>query len=234
MKEFKKTRYYKYTLAFGSVLLLVLFLYGCNNSPNHIIAPPPDIDNFGVSAYSTPDTFDAIGGTLELDSVKILIKDIKVIDQGNSENNFKTGPYVMYLGLNYFVNTIDTGYIPEGTYDKIKFEIHKPNNNDPLPDPEFRDSLGNYSVIAKGRYNGLPFVYKSKKSAHQFLTLPDSIIVTAIGKTNVTLSVNPYTWFISNGMYLDPNLPANENDIDNNIKDSFKAFKDDDKNGIPD
>ncbi len=234
MKEFKKIRSYQYTLLFGVLLLIALFIYGCNNSPNYIIAPPPDIDNFGVSAYSTPDTFDAVGGTLELDSVKILIKDIKVIDRSNGENNFKTGPFVMYLGLNYFVNTIDTGYIPEGTYDKIKFEIHKPNNNDPLPDPEFRDSLGNYSVIAKGRYNGLPFVYKSKKSAHQFLTFPDSIVVTAIGKTNVTLSVNPYTWFISNGIYLDPNLPANENDIDNNIKDSFKAFKDDDKNGIPD
>ena len=37
---------------------------------------------------------------------------------------------------------------------------------------------------------------------------------------------------------MDPFDPANMNDIDNNIKDNiklnFKAFKDDDKNGIPD
>ena len=117
---------------------------------------------------------------------------------------------------------------------KIKFEIHKPNNNDPIPDPEFRDAQGNYSVIAKGSYNGVPFIYKSKKSAHQILSFPNNLVITESAKTNVTLKVNPYTWFISNGVYLDPTDTANENDIDNNIKDSFKAFKDDDKNGIPD
>ena len=220
-------------LLFGIVVLglLVLFqfLQGCNDD---IFAPPPDVDNFGISTYSTADTVD--NDILVLDSVKILIKDIKVIVADTNGNNFKTGPYVLYLNLNSSVNGIDTGYLSAGTYQKIKFEIHKPNNNDPIPDPEFRDSAGNYSAIAKGRFNGISFVYKSKKSAHQFLTFPTGIVITNEGKTNVTLSVNPYTWFIKNGLYLDPNLPANENDIDNNIKDSFKAFKDDDKNGIPD
>jgi hypothetical protein len=50
--------------------------------------------------------------------------------------------------------------------------------------------------------------------------------------------VKPYIWFIKNGLYLDPRDTANSNDIDNNIKDNinnnFKAFKDDDKNGLPD
>jgi hypothetical protein len=50
--------------------------------------------------------------------------------------------------------------------------------------------------------------------------------------------VRPYIWFIKDGAYLDPNNPANSNDIDNNIKNNinhnFKAFKDDDRNGVPD
>jgi hypothetical protein len=50
--------------------------------------------------------------------------------------------------------------------------------------------------------------------------------------------VRPYIWFIKNDVYLDPRDPANSNDIDNNIKDNiknnFKAFKDNDRNGIPD
>ena len=50
--------------------------------------------------------------------------------------------------------------------------------------------------------------------------------------------VRPYIWFLKNGAYLDPRDPANSNDIDNNIKDNiknnFKAFKDDDRNGLPD
>ena len=213
------------------LLIQFVFLSGCDS--NSIIAPPSDEDNFSMSVYSTPDTTDGFN-ILELDSAKILIKDIKLNVASSGESNFKTGPFVFYLNLASSVNTIDTGYIPAGSYDKIKFEIHKPNANDTIPDPEFRDSLGTYSVIAKGRYNGIAFTYKSKKSAHQILDFPEALVITSTGKTNVTLSVNPYTWFIESGIYLDPNLTANENDIDNNIKDSFKAFKDDDKNGIPD
>lgn len=223
------------SIILGVFLIIMFFIgSGCNTDPNMIISPPPDIDNFGVSTFSTPDTTSDRQGIFILDSAKILIKDIKLNVAGGSENNFKVGPYVAYLSLASVVNIVDTGFIPAGTYDKIKFEIHKPNNNDPIPDPEFRDSNGNYSVIAKGSYNGIPFIYRSKKSAHQILTTPNVFVVTESGKTNITLSVNPYSWFISNGVYLDPLDPANENDIDNNIKDSFKAFKDDDKNGIPD
>ena len=43
---------------------------------------------------------------------------------------------------------------------------------------------------------------------------------------------------MKNGAFLDPKDPANSNDIDNNIKDNinhnFKAFRDNDRNGIPD
>ena len=229
--NYKPSRWLSVLFCILSVSLLA-FISGCNTDPNYIFAPPPDIDNFGVSSYSTSDTVDS--GILEIDLAKVLIKDIKVNVSGSGESNFKTGPYVMILGLNSIVNTIDTGYLPAGTYDKLKVEIHKPKNNDPIPDPEFRDSLGTYSVIVKGRFNGIGFTYKSKKTANLILTFPDAIIVTESGKTNVTVSVNPYTWFIQSGIYLDPSLPGNENTIDNNIKDSFKAFKDDDKNGIPD
>lgn len=218
---------------FGIISIsLLTIISGCNTDPSFIFAPPPDIDNFSVSSYSTSDTVD--NAILEIDLAKVLIKDIKVNVSGAGENNFKTGPYVMLFALNSLVSTVDTGYLAPGTYDKIKFEIHKPNSNETIPDPEFRDSLGTYSVIVKGRFNGTPFVYKSKKSAHLILTFPSLITVTESIKTNTTLSVNPYTWFINGGIYLDPSLPGNENTIDNNIKASFKAFKDDDKNGIPD
>ncbi len=221
------------TFIFGiSLILLFVFGTGCNTNPNMIIAPPPDIDNFGVSSYSTSDTALSDNNILVLDSAKILIKDIKLA--GGGEGSFVTGPYVVYLGLDSRVTTIDTGYLQPGTYTVIKFEIHKPNANDPIPDPEFIDTEGTYSVIAKGRYNGLPFVYKSKRNVNEILTMPNSIIVTETGQTNVTLKVSPYTWFIDGGAFLDPTDPSNESHIDNNIRDSFEAFKDDDKNGIPD
>ena len=133
---------------------------------------------------------------------------------------------------------ITSAIIPEGDYDKVKFEIHKLNDNEALPDPEFADSNGRYSVIVKGRYLGNQFVYKSSKSAHQILNFPVNVSVSSASKSYVTLLVKPYIWFLNNGVYLDPSNPANSNDIDNNIKNNFKnclkAFKDGDRNGVPD
>lgn len=219
-------------LMFGGIaLILVFFVSGCSESPVNSSAS----DNFELSSYASTSSDNNNGGDiLVITSAKVLIKDIKLNVSGSGENNFKTGPYVLYLDLNSSVNALTTGLIPVGTYDKIKFEIHKPNNNDPIPDPDFRDGLGNYSVIVAGSFNGTSFTYKSKKSAHQMLNMNNELVMTDVGKTNITLTVNPYNWFLSGGVYLDPNIASNENDIDNNIKASFKAIIDKDKNGIPD
>ena len=214
----------------GLALILVLFISGCSDSPVNSSAG----DNLELSSYNSATADNTGGDVLVLTSAKVLIRDIKLNVSGSGENNFKTGPYVLYLDLNSSVNTMTAGIIPEGTYDKIKFEIHKPNNNDSIPDPEFRDELGNYSVIVRGTFNGTAFTYKSKKSAHQMLNINNELVMTETGKTNVTLTVDPYSWFLSGGVYLDPSIASNENDIDNNIKASFKAIIDKDKNGIPD
>ena len=195
-------------------------------------------DNLEFSYITSSDTADNIGN-LVLDTVKILLKDIKLnVANSSDSTNFKTGPYVLYLNFNTGVNTIGSGYIPVGTYDKIQFEVHKLNTNEIVPDPEFNDGTNTYSVIAKGTYNGVRFVFKSDKSAKQKLNFPNSLVVTET-KSNITLHIMPYVWFIdSNNQYMDPNNPLNHNTIDdnikNNIKENFKAFKDNDKNGIPD
>jgi len=177
---------------------------------------------------------------LILDTVKILVKDIKLDLNTTSDDStdFQIGPFVIFLNLSSNINLISSAIIPAGTYDKIKFEVHKLNDNEPVPDPEFADANGRYSVVVKGTYLGNYFVYKSTKSAHQILHFPIFVPITASYLSNVTMIVKPYIWFIKNGAYLDPREPANSNDIDNNIKDNinnnFKAFKDDDRNGIPD
>lgn len=221
-------------LIFLVTALSVNIFTGCNDDS---VTPPAD--NFDFSGMSTPDTSDAPINDLQLDTVKILLKDIKlnVSDSGDS-TNFKVGPLVLKLNLNSSLNTISSAYIPPGTYDKVKFEVHKLAGSELPPDPEFVDGNGRYSVIVKGSYRGFSFVYKSDKSAHQKLDFPNSLIVTSAGKSNITLHVRPYIWFVKNGVYLDPRIPANANDIDNNIKNNinnnFKAFKDNDRNGLPD
>lgn len=192
--------------------------------------------NFSFSSSARPDTLDARTiDTLIIDSAKILIKDIKLNGSGSADTAFFAGgPYVLNLKPDSSVNVVSVGVLTAGLYDKVKFEIHKPAPNEVPPDPEFADSNGTYSAIVKGKFNGTTFIYRSKKSAHQIVSLGGTVFIVYEFGTNVTLLVKPYRWFLENGNYLNPLDSANENDIDNNIKDSFKAFKDNDGNGIPD
>ena len=198
-------------------------------------------NNLDVSYIGATDTADH-AGNLILDTVKILLKDIKLNAASTDDStNFRTGPFVLYINLSNpaILQTIGSAYIPPGTYGKIKFEVHKLEGGESVPDPEFADSTNTYSVVAKGTFNGARFVYKSDKSAKQQLAFPNSLTVTTTS-SNVTIKIEPYIWFIDQGtgMYLDPTLPSNHNNIDNNIKNNinanFKAFKDNDKNGLPD
>lgn len=219
--------------ALAAIFSLVIIFASCSDN-----SVTTQTDNLSFSYTGTRDTADNVG-VLVLDTVKILLKDIKLnTANSNDSTNFKTGPYVLTLNLNTIVSTVGSAYIPVGTYDKVKFEVHKLNSTEPVPDPEFIDSVDSYSVVVKGTFNGVRFVYKSDKSAKQQLSFPNSLVVTTTS-SNITLKIYPYLWFIDgNNMYIDPSDPNNRNTIDNNIKDNikgnFKAFKDNDKNGIPD
>ena len=225
----KKTLFYS---SFLFLSLLMIFLYaGCDTTST-------EADNLDLSSYGTRTIADA-ADTLTLDTVKILIQDIKLnVANSSDSTNFKVGPFVYFLNFNTNVNLMTTAYIPQGNYDKIKFEIHKLNDNETPPDPEFVDNNGRYSTVVKGWFNGAYFIYKSTASVHQKLNFPTSIYPTQDARTNITLKAEPYKWFYKNGVLLDPNNPANVNDIDNNIKnnvnDNLKAFRDNDRNGIPD
>lgn len=230
----KKSIYkHKISVLIFAILFSAGGYYGCNESSTN----PTQSDNLSFSSTSSTDSIGDSQNILILDTVKILIKDIKLNVANNNQDsvNFKVGPYVLFLDLTSGVTTISSAIIPAGEYQKIKFEIHKLNNNEPPPDPEFTEG---YSVIVKGWYTGSYFIYKSTKSAHQILNFPTAVPISLASATNITLVVRPYIWFISNGVYLDPTVAANSNDIDNNIKNNvnnnFRAFRDNDRNGVPD
>jgi hypothetical protein len=219
-------------------LISAVGFYGCGQS-----VTPTLTDNLSFSVMSSMDSVgDSQQDILVLDTVKVLIKDIKLnVANGNQDStNFRVGPFVLFLNMSGAVKTITSSFIPAGEYEKIKFEVHKLNSDEVIPDPEFADAGNRYSVIVKGTYLGERFVFKSDKSAHQLLSFPNTLTipVNADVPLNITMIIKPYIWFIEDGVYLDPREISNSNDIENNIKDNinqnFKAFRDNDKNGISD
>jgi hypothetical protein len=230
MKTFiKKTKLFLIPLFAAAVMFAA---NGCDK----VLAP--QADNVDFSVMSTDDTVD--NPILVLTAVKLLIKDIKlnVANGIGDSTNFKVGPYILYLDMSSTVNIVSMATIPAGTYDKVRFMVHKLGDNETVTDPEFADANGRYSVVVRGLFAGIPFVYKSTKSAHQKLTFPGQLQVSLSGKSNITLQVKPYLWFRTGGTFIDPSNPNNRSVIDNNIKENinnnFKAFVDNDRNGQPD
>ena len=185
-------------------------------------------------SFSPPGTILKIADdTIQLDTVKILLRDIKIKNQsGNDEMNIKVGPFVVYLNLNGVTTNFAVNNVPPGSYDRIRFRVHTLEDSETPPDPEFKDGSLRYSVIVKGLFNSAPFIYKSKKSAHQDIKLETPLVVEENSAANLTITVDPLSWFYKDNILMDPANPANENDIDNNIEHSFKkCFRDDDGDG---
>lgn len=169
---------------------------------------------------------------------KALITEIELeTEPSGTSHEIHISPVVIYFNTGGQIVSVAAGNLPSGSWNKIKLKIHKPEDTEPIPDPEFREGTsGNqrYSFIIKGTYNGNPFVYKSRKSAGIIINL-NAPLNTGNGSRNITLLVNPSLWFINNGNVLDPGNSSNDDLIDDNLKNSFKrAFRDDNKDGQPD
>jgi hypothetical protein len=223
----------KLTLLSTSAAILMLFTFtACDTSEN---------TNGTVSLSFSKSTtlLKTTDSAIELDTIKILIRDIKIKSKsGTDSTNIKVGPFVVKLNLLGTTTDFAISGIPANSYDRIKFEIHKIEASETLSDPEFREGTDEslrYSVIVKGKYNTVPFIYKSRKSAKQDLHLETPVTVDENGVANLTITVDPFTWFVDGTNTLDPTNPANENDIDNKIKESFKkAFRDNNHDGNED
>ncbi|MBN8547088.1 MAG: hypothetical protein J0L60_13235 [Ignavibacteria bacterium] len=224
----------KLTLLTMSAILMVLVAPGCKDNSTGT-APG---DNVTVSMAKENSISKIPAEVLVLDTVKILLRDIKFSKPTGDSSNVKIGPMVIKLNLNGTPTEFAAGRIDATDYGKIKFRIHKLEDTELVPDPEFIDGFSpalRYSVIVKGRLNGIPFIYKSSKSAKQEVDFKKVLRFANDQRTNVTLFVDVNTWFLKGTAFLDPTNAANFNDIDNNIKDSFKkAYRDNDKNGIED
>ena len=110
-----------------TIIISAAGFYGCSDT----VTNPTYTDNLSFSAMSSTDSTGDSQNILVLDTVKILIKDIKLNVSNNNQDstNFKTGPFVIFINLTSNINLITSAIIPSGSYDKIKFEVHKLNLN---------------------------------------------------------------------------------------------------------
>lgn len=218
-------------------VILLVFAAGCSDDSSITNTTGSGSDNLSVSVKSDETALDN-PADLVITEAKALITEVELeTEPSGISQHIRISPFVVNYNMTGTLITMASANLPSGSYNKIKFKIHKPEDNETIPDPEFRTgSSGNerYSFIIKGTYNGTSFVYRSRKSADLVINL-SSLINLQTGSRNITLVVNPSLWFKSGNTVLDPNNSQNDNTIDDNLKNSFKkAFRDDNRDGLPD
>ncbi len=174
---------------------------------------------------------------VQLDSVKILLKTIQFHSEDDGDSlDFKTEPQILNLALDGSVNTLHAADIPLGTYNKVSFRIHKPEDGEDPGDPDFMESTGGnerFCVVFKGTYEGTVFAFKSRRSTKQRVEIDPPLIIDEEGlEVNITLTVDVDSWFHdADGNSLNPLDEDHENEIDDAIRKSFRGFRDDNRHG---
>ena len=151
---------------------------------------------------------------------------------------FEAGPFVLDLSdaaLDGTVQQVTVQDVPAGTYREIKFKVHPPSMSDSTNaavQAMATAQAGGASIIIEGQIDQQPYTFLSALDAEQ--KFEGSFTFTS-GPQNVTLNVDPSTWFGGAGAArLDPRSASNKSAIENNIQSSIRVFEDDDHDGMDD
>lgn len=203
----------------------------------------------GRASAMGPETVGAGNDTIVFTSVQLVLREIELNHVGGSAcdstlsddcEELEIGPLLLDLPLGAGADRQFTVQIDTGSYDKIEFEVHKPESSDDAAFIALHPEFDGVSIKATGTWNGTPFTYTSDLDVEQEYTISPPLVVTETSGANVTLRVDLRSWFLNqagDGL-IDP-MTANkggqlEGEVKSNIEASINAFEDDDHDGEDD
>lgn len=247
----------KRILIAGAALTLLglgLILAGCSGDAS----PSASTSNFSLSFAAgaagaakavAPDTIIAGADTLVLSGVQVVLKHVQlqaVRDSAAADSigcdEFEAGPLLVDMPLGGAIEQVVAVDVAPGTYNQVEFNIHPVRGQEPdavaflAAHPEFEG----VAIRAEGTFNGTPFVFTTRRGAHEEADLDPALVVDeGGGPLNVTLQVDHGSWFVDpDGALIDPataNVDGeNQRQVERNIRRSFHAFHDHDHDGWDD
>ena len=158
-------------------------------------------------------------------------------DDDDECEKIEMGPVLVDLPLNGSLRTQLTAPVPAGTFDEIEFELEHAHD-DSASERAFRrehPEFNGISVRVEGTFNGQPFTFVSSVRAELEMEFSPPLVVGESGH-NVTISVDLARWFRrTDGTVIDPRTAnpgsVNAGIVASNIRSSFDAFNDDDRDG---
>jgi len=205
-------------------------------SPAFATAPSPTVAAAGDS------TVIALGNdTVIVRSVELVLRQVElkrsdvtacdaVMDNGDCEE-FETGATLVSLPLgSSAIATEVTVAAPPGTYNALEFEIHKPSSSEDAAFIAAHPDFATISIKVTGTY--------SQAGTRSDFTFTSDVDQSQESSLNVTLRVDISGWYLNDTKtaLVDPASAnkggPNESIVSNNIQNSFKAFEDDNRDGL--
>ena len=223
------------------LLILLVSIVACQDdttSPDGMaqVKVVSSMSNKSVYSSNTSGFLEHGVDSLVVTKFRILISSIKLHgynDNDDKHESFKTGPYVLKADSTSSFYYLSEHTVLEGSYDKIKFEMHK------FPESERVQYIGDtlfgefatndkYTFLIDGFYyedgEKIPFEFKSNKTENLSLKFDPMLELNDDGVNNIDLDIMPELLFVVNGTIIRP-TEDNWKDIEKNIHNSIKALK---------
>ncbi|MEO5588630.1 MAG: hypothetical protein ABIS03_03505 [Gemmatimonadaceae bacterium] len=165
----------------------------------------------------------------------------KESDEDSSDEcpNLRLGPVLLDLPIGDGVAPLIAVDILAGTYDELKLQIHKPTSRP--ADAAFVAANPNFagvSIRVEGTFNGAPYTFTTDLTAVVELEFETPVVVAEGGSTSLTLQLDVRSWFLGQGggSLVNPLTLSQQgrSRVDQNIRASFRAFRDDNQDGRDD
>ena len=214
----------------------------------------PGTGPFGASQHGLVVASDLVqvlsGDSLSITRVAVVLRELELKRQfasgcpsnapsSESCQRFSVGPLLLEVPVVVSITPVMTIDVPPGTYDEVEFDIHKPEDDDPSDNaflqahPDFED----VSIRVEGTFNGWPFVFLQDMGETAEADLVPPLVVSSDNPmtTNLTLTLDVASWFVSGDRLISPRTANkgedNENLVRDNIRASIEAFEDRDSDG---
>ncbi|MBK6290852.1 MAG: hypothetical protein IPH85_02655 [Ignavibacteria bacterium] len=223
-----------------------LFVFACSGdttSTDSTVTVESSLSNPTVSSFAK--SSDRVQGGSIIDSitvtkVRVLVSRMILHPDNSADTNDSTNdkkiklePF-LYVADSTGTRLVASSSVPNGTYDKIKWEIHRFSSSE-VPsytnDTIFRDFVtgDRYTSIIEGWLvrNGVRerFVYRSDATSNITIKFEPSITASDASPLILSLMFDARSTFYKDGEILDPADSKNESKIDNNIKEAFRSNK---------
>jgi hypothetical protein len=153
------------------------------------------------------------------DSMEVHDDSIAANDHEESCEELNVGPLTVNLPLDATTAVILDALVPAGTYSGVRAQLGAVNVS------------GSFTPTGG---TGHPFTFTSTGHAEVGIRLPTPVTVGPT-TSNVTITVDVASWFKNDsGAFLDPSDTTNLGAINRNIRRSFRAFGDNDHDGVDD